>query len=270
MDKDLLKLKQQRLDKHLFYKISPNGFTLIELIVVIAIISLLVALLLPALSRARKAAYGVECLGRERQLAVAAFAYHADHGYYPVNSRTHLGPGIPSMDFIKQLGPYTHPGQPQYDRHENTIWTPPNTARVNFYLCPGGEYYPVSPGNMSEVRKRALYLTDRRVTNYVVNPFFGYRNFTSPEFYGPKKEVIDPNSNVPLMGEAKDDSSWGGDYFPTVMLPILGRAGFYPHLSETTNIVFLDGHAANVGTYDEVVDGYFVTKALNFRPSNHQ
>ena len=61
-----------------------SGFTLVELLVVIGIIAILVALLLPALGKAREAASSVQCMSNQRQVALAIFGFANDHrGYIP-------------------------------------------------------------------------------------------------------------------------------------------------------------------------------------------
>jgi len=61
-----------------------NGFTLVELLVVIGIIAVLIAVLLAALGRARAQANRVVCLSNIRQLGVGILMYCNDNkGYFP-------------------------------------------------------------------------------------------------------------------------------------------------------------------------------------------
>jgi prepilin-type processing-associated H-X9-DG protein/prepilin-type N-terminal cleavage/methylation domain-containing protein len=63
---------------------SSRAFTLVELLVVIGIIAVLVAILLPALNKAREAGKKVQCMSNMRQIGVAFFSYSANGGtYYP-------------------------------------------------------------------------------------------------------------------------------------------------------------------------------------------
>ncbi len=60
-----------------------RGFTLVEMLVVIAIILILVGLLLPAIVAARNAAQGVQCQSNLRQLGEAVIMYRDQFGSYP-------------------------------------------------------------------------------------------------------------------------------------------------------------------------------------------
>ncbi len=64
---------------------SKKAFTLLELLVIIAILSLLMAVLLPALGSAREQGKSVMCLSNLKQLAIAAESYTSNNdGYYPI------------------------------------------------------------------------------------------------------------------------------------------------------------------------------------------
>ena len=101
------------------YSVGRDGFTLIELLVVISIISLLVGILLPALSAARAQGRQMVCLSNVRLLATSALMYAQDDK---------LGRWVPFITGIDRkilLAPYTNSGTSNADPTGMQIWVCP-------------------------------------------------------------------------------------------------------------------------------------------------
>ncbi len=62
---------------------NAGAFTLVELLVVIGIVALLIAILLPSLAKARKAAQQTQCASNLHQIGLANQIYAQTTGYYP-------------------------------------------------------------------------------------------------------------------------------------------------------------------------------------------
>lgn len=81
-------------------KHAANGFTLIELLVVIAIVAILAAILMPALSRARKSAREAKCISQLKQISTTMEIYRTDY-----KEETTMPPWLSSMypEYVREL-----------------------------------------------------------------------------------------------------------------------------------------------------------------------
>lgn len=78
-----------------------RGFTLIEMLVVIAVIGILVAILIPAVQAARSQARNIQCLNNFKQIGAALHNYESTHSLFPpsfVHQQEGYPPAPPNAD----------------------------------------------------------------------------------------------------------------------------------------------------------------------------
>lgn len=237
-----------------------KAFTLVELLVVVAIISLLIAILMPTLSRAMDLARSLRCEAQLQQIGVATANYLNDSkGYvFPCSYSSNATLGATGSGLITILAPYI-PNQDQ----TTTIWTCPaavigNTTQFLLtYSCNTGVHpnYNYDASNVPVVGKDASGSS--------------YRNLRKITMLPRQYELVtiadgSQSSGAWTAGQAFDWTGTDTNEMHTYSLannPISGTGGLsgwnntdvgnyhvrYRHLANNNgNCLFLDGHVESV------------------------
>jgi len=113
-------------------KSEHSGFTLMELLTVIAVISLLMAILMPALRGAREQGKRAACSSNMRQLTIAWLAYANDNTYQLVSAKT-----MKETDWVND-GDHTDPansiGNTKEALETGALFS--SSRMVKLYKCP--------------------------------------------------------------------------------------------------------------------------------------
>jgi prepilin-type N-terminal cleavage/methylation domain-containing protein/prepilin-type processing-associated H-X9-DG protein len=124
---------------------APSGFTLIELLTVIAVIGVLAAILIPAVSRTRQKASLAECASTQRNVGQAMLLYQQDHGGKlpgPINTGQDAYHAGRSGQLVTLLAPYLgYPVEPTF-RAEKAFGCP---ATIASYARTPSDAFPYAP-----------------------------------------------------------------------------------------------------------------------------
>lgn len=234
----------------------PNAFSLVELLVVVAIIALLASLLLPTLSRSRAKAQAVECMNHQRQLQLAWALYAEDHRSFLVPNWGNAGAGrddaCPSwvagwMDYTSSPDNTntTYLLRPGVGDRPAGALLGPYTREAKLYRCPADRSH-VEIGGVRHPRVRSVSMNMYTGANWL-GPlaqagldagYFIYRKLS--DFV-----VLPPSSAWVLLDEHEDSINGGGFVVDVIRRGAAAQIWDVPagYHAGAGGFSFADGHA---------------------------
>jgi prepilin-type N-terminal cleavage/methylation domain-containing protein/prepilin-type processing-associated H-X9-DG protein len=196
------------------------GFTLLELLTVIAIIGILAAILIPVVGSVRKSARNATCLSNLRQLGVAFYLYVGDNrGSIPQFSIT-SNPNMPTYRWGCYGGGYgsvTKPLNAYVGRtHQNN-----NIENPDVFTCPGDLALGGIDGSSPIYGwSGTTYGSSYVVSQTIYTPGYGVSSFRMTDVKSPSKLVLmgDMMMFAPSYGTWAITSWHGGSNISNVLL----------------------------------------------------
>lgn len=198
-------------------KACRNAFTLVELLVVIAIIGVLVAMLVPAVQKAREAASRVACKNNLKQIGLAMHLYHDRVGTFPPGyvATGDQGPGWGWAAHLLQ-------DLEQGNLHEHIDFTKEISDSANaaarmeslkVFLCPSDQHigtFAVADVGISVAHANyvAMFGTDEVCEDPDAGNGIFYRNSRISVL-----DITDGTSNTLMVGERSSNlalATWSG------------------------------------------------------------
>src|ERR1035438_7110659 len=191
-------------------RVKKNGFTLIELLVVIAIIALLAAMLLPALSGAKKKSQTIACLSNLKQLALAWHLYASDNNDFLVPNNSVFGQNIST---VVAAGASWCLGSALFDTTttniENGMLFQYNRS-VGIYHCPAdlSTIMDKSGNKLTQPRNRSYNMSQSvngypEFDSFLFNKIPWFKKFTQINHPGPTQCMVFIDENADTLLDAE-------------------------------------------------------------------